>query len=934
MAKHDIAALKRSISLPDLAGRYGVTLDGSKKEFKGLCPFHGENTPSFSVFDGKEGWQFYCFGCGARGDHLDFIQEYESVTTSEAINKLAEIVGGAPVNDNTPGQRHVERKPPPPPEWEFATAPKRDHPAPTELRIRRGAGWKPVPVVAAWPYHDADGALHGYACRVEPEPGKKDVIPVCSMTHRETGEQRWKQKSLPKPRLLYGARELALNPDAQVIITEGEKACDAARRLLDGTGIVAVSWPGGGKAVAHADWSALAGRKVVGWPDCDSKRHGQTGEIMPYQDQPGMAAMLAIAEHLPESTQFRIVAVPYPDKLADGWDLADAEHDGSTRDGVLNIIKRKLATVDEIKAMPAHEQAEEPPPAEPPDFDEPANDNTPPPDYDCPDEPPGDDAAHEQPFRILGYNRSTCYYMPDGFRQVVALRTDNHSKLRLLELAPLAWWRAYFPSEKRSGDNVDWILAAESLIRRAQRAGLWNQDMLRGRGAWWDDERAVVHVGDRVIVGGVPYELGEAPGRFVYELNERMDLADGDPLPNAEAVKLVEICEGLRWQRPISGKLLAGWVFLAPICGALEWRPHIWITGGAGSGKSTIMVHIVRRLLEGNMMFAVGETTEAGIRQTLRRDALPVVFDEIESQNEKATTRVNSIMDLMTISSSETGAKLFKGGANGNADSYQIRSMFCFSSITVNLKQHAAKTRVTVLDMRPKPLNETEEDLAQYNGMLQTIFETLTPEYISRLQARAVELIPVIRHNARMFAEAAALSVGSRRFGDQVGTLIAGAYALHSRQKVTAEAAKRWVEAQQWDEHDDAAESKDETACMQFILGQQVRVDSEKGPKTRTIGELVELAAGRGAADEAIPDKIAADTLRRHGMIVEEDPVEPNTLIIANNHPMLERMLSKSPWSTSWARTLARMPGAEKTGVKRFAGAPSRGVAIPLDSVL
>lgn len=201
------------------------------------------------------------------------------------------------------------------------------------------------------------------------------------------------------------------------------------------------------------------------------------------------------------------------------------------------------------------------------------------------------------------------------------------------------------------------------------------------------------------------------------------------------------------------------------------------------------MVHIVKRLLSDVMMFVQGETTEAGLRQNLRQDAIPVVFDEIESQSEKATSRVNSIMDLMTIASSETGAKLVKGGANGQAQSFLIRSMFCFSSITVNLKQHAAKTRVTVLDMKPKPANETEADLAQYNGMLERIFETLTPDYISRLQARAVSLIPVIRHNARVFAEAAALSIGSRRFGDQVGTLIAGAYALHSTKKITPEAA-------------------------------------------------------------------------------------------------------------------------------------------------
>src|SRR5690606_14003540 len=118
------------------------------------------------------------------------------------------------------------------------------------------------------------------------------------------------------------------------------------------------------------------------------------------------------------------------------------------------------------------------------------------------------------------------------------------------------------------------------------------------------------------------------------------------------------------------------------------------------------------------------------------------------------------------------------------------------------------KTRVTVLDMRPKPEHETERDLAQYNGMLETIYTVLTPDYIRRLQARAVSLIPTIRHNSRVFAEAAALSVGSRRFGDQIGTLLAGAYALQNRGEVTPAAARAFVDAQQWDDHHEGEESK------------------------------------------------------------------------------------------------------------------------------
>ena len=55
--------------------------------YKGLCPFHSENTPSFNVSNTK---QFYhCFGCSASGDVIKFLREHDGLTFMEAIEKLA-----------------------------------------------------------------------------------------------------------------------------------------------------------------------------------------------------------------------------------------------------------------------------------------------------------------------------------------------------------------------------------------------------------------------------------------------------------------------------------------------------------------------------------------------------------------------------------------------------------------------------------------------------------------------------------------------------------------------------------------------------------------------------------------------------------------------------------------------------------------------------
>ena len=57
----------------------------------GLCPFHNEKSPSFSVSPGKQ--MYYCFGCGAGGNVFTFVMEYENFTFIEAVKYLAERAG-------------------------------------------------------------------------------------------------------------------------------------------------------------------------------------------------------------------------------------------------------------------------------------------------------------------------------------------------------------------------------------------------------------------------------------------------------------------------------------------------------------------------------------------------------------------------------------------------------------------------------------------------------------------------------------------------------------------------------------------------------------------------------------------------------------------------------------------------------------------------
>ena len=85
-----IERVREAADIVDLVSKY-VDLKKRGQNYFGLCPFHNEKTPSFSVAPAKE--IYHCFGCGAGGSAFDFIMEYEKIGFIEAIQWLGEQYG-------------------------------------------------------------------------------------------------------------------------------------------------------------------------------------------------------------------------------------------------------------------------------------------------------------------------------------------------------------------------------------------------------------------------------------------------------------------------------------------------------------------------------------------------------------------------------------------------------------------------------------------------------------------------------------------------------------------------------------------------------------------------------------------------------------------------------------------------------------------------
>jgi putative DNA primase/helicase len=919
---YDTEDLKQRVSIADIVGRR-VALKKEGPEFKGLCPFHNEKTPSFTVNDEKK--FFHCFGCGKNGDVFTFLELTEGMEFKEAVKTVAQMAG------IEAGESEYQKKRP------LREQPKSDATASTD-------GEYPVPIIPVpddappligedgrtvelynpkragtgkqftsfrpslvHPYRDGEGHLIGYVIRVDIDGGK--ITPRVTYCEMEDGSHRWCLRQFHRPYPLYGLDRLAAKPGVPVIVTEGEKTADAADRLFPD--FACVSWSGGSAGVDKSEFSALYKRDTIVVPDADCKAypddHPNAGAVAEWHHQPGYKAALAVQAAIQGIARGLVVVDPEDiigETLADGWDIADAEQEGWTAD------QARTWLLDRFKIAKARGPLIPPP-------DEVPHEGDIPPDSEHDDDNGKASSPFDAPFEILGYSKSgnggTIYhYLPVGSQLVIQLSSSAHKDLGMMQLAPLDYWENTYPSR----NGVSWRLAANSLMRLAEKKGIFEaHERLRGRGAWLDNEKSVLHLGDRVVVDGKVYLPSEVDSRFIYEASGALDIQGVPALNNKDAHKLIDICMAVRWENPISARLLAGWCVIAPICGAMNWRPHIWITGSSGAGKTTVFKDIVSAMVGYIALKAVGKTTEAGIRNVLGCDARPVLFDEAEQEDEKSQIRIQEVLDLGRIASSDSGGRLYKGQMGGGFQSFEIRSCFCMSSVNTGLKHYADKSRMTVLVLaKNDPRDEEEKALAEahYERLMHLISETMTPEYAAGMLARSLRNLATLRDNANTFTKAAATVLGTRRLGDQLGTMMAGAYLLHSENKISFEDAVEWLGNKDWSEHTAVLATSDEEKLLQEIMGYEVKVSVGNGTPMlkRNLGDLVDAARKIGYDfddQERVPRDIAVQELRSFGIKATK---ENDGILISTTHPKLQKMLERTPWASNWRRPLLSLRGA------------------------
>lgn len=213
---------------------------------------------------------------------------------------------------------------------------------PPVAHVRRG---RPE---AVWTYRNEDGTIIGYVCRFRTSDGGKEILPLTWCRNILTGQCEWRWMAQAKPRPLYGLDVLAKKRESTVLIVEGEKCAEAGRIELPEFAVI--TWPGGSRATAKADWKPLAGRRIIIWPDCDAQLDRE-GNLLPESRQPGMMAAERVASILTAmDCDVRFVKIPKPGEKPSGWDIADAIAEGMKGESLHEHI---MANLGKRNVLPA-----------------------------------------------------------------------------------------------------------------------------------------------------------------------------------------------------------------------------------------------------------------------------------------------------------------------------------------------------------------------------------------------------------------------------------------------------------------------------------------------------------------------------------------------------------------------------------------------------
>lgn len=519
-------------------------------------------------------------------------------------------------------------------------------------------------------------------------------------------------------------------------------------------------------------------------------------------------------------------------------------------------------------------------------------------------------------FRPLGYDDLAYYFYK--FDTADILRLSQLNQPNLIRLMDLKFWDQNY----RPGDatKTNWSNAANDLIRACEKEGRFTFDRVRGTGVWKEGNDIVVNLGAELFVGGAYKPISWCQKTVTYVRSEIITSRLPKPLTTADCEIVIDSAKKFKWIEEQSALLVAGWIAIARIGGALPVRPHIWITGGAGSGKSSLFKHLINPCIgkDRGALLVQGGSTEAGIRQKMRNMSVPTIFDEFELVDKRTGERQDALLELFRNSWSETDGKIYKGTAGGNFMSFECSTIAALGSVQVVLPTEADRSRYSVLELEKKknPRGEWEAMKAAMKPMDENNFS-------EALYARSIKNVNMIIQSYEVLSSLIG-SLSYQRMGQQLGMLMAGYWSLISDSVISEEEAQRLVELLKLEQEMEGRVSEEEE-CLSHLLSFQVRMDWTKH-ETLTIRQAI-----FGLGDESMAGRdleAMRKELRKFGVAVNS---ERNSFTVDSAHSFLSNQVFAGTRWKKWGLILQRLPGVKpRKSINYDKHKVGKGTEIPL----
>jgi len=500
----------------------------------------------------------------------------------------------------------------------------------------------------------------------------------------------------------------------------------------------------------------------------------------------------------------------------------------------------------------------------------------------------------------LGFTRDGNFVFRDPVRNIILTANAQQllSKQYLVGLAPSEFWESQFPSK----NGFDFGRAGETLLALCRDRGPFNPQMVRGRGVWIEDGRIIVNLGEPI-----PNGL-----RYHYLCFEAIDVPKERSF---ETDRLLRFLQLFNWRHPIDAVLVLGWLAIAPICGVLKWRPHMFIFGPPRCGKTTIHT-VASDILSLLAISTDGQSSEAGVRQTLGPDSLVVIMDEFESDR-----NIHGLKAIIRLARSASSAetKVLRGTPEGRAMQFSLRTSFLFCAINPTGLTPADESRIVLVELK---MHDNNADVASQIAEHEAHFRTLGSQWCGFMVGLAQSVSDAVVQIEK------AIPVVDRRHKQNMAALLAGAYVALNKRVPDEIEAKAWVEQHlsAIEQHAEELDRDDAAESLEHLLSHIV--------EAYPLGHWIAVAH---EAPESSSDDNATANARRimqmFGMTFWNDG-RTAYFVISNQAPQVEKAYSFTHWDgRAWLRALRKLEGVIVPAVPLHfphLGRSGRGTAVPV----